>query len=108
MIFGTLVNKLKGEGVFERKIKMLRTPLFALMSLLKSKEFLHKSMTVEQMKDLILKFLESDLDEVVKTENIRQSLSSWRQIISDLTISNEYFDTSVVNFPDLAFRKLQK
>lgn len=108
MIFGTIVNRLKGESVFQRKQKMLRTPLFALLSLLKCKDFAHESIDKEQIKETIINFLRRDLDEVMKVDNIKQSLVGWRWIISDMMLTNELIDTHSVNFPDLAFRKLQK
>lgn len=87
---------------------MLRTPLFALLAILKRDEFLDKSQDKHLIKDVIINFLEKDYEEIMNVKNIKDSMYGWRQIISDLTLSNELVDAMSVNLPDLTTKKIPK
>ena len=87
---------------------MLRTPLFALLAVINCNDFLQKSINSEAIKDMILNYLQYDIDEVMKQENVRDSVNGWHFIIQDFLLNNEIMDTMSINQPDLSFRKLQK
>jgi len=42
IICGTIINKGCNQKVFERKLKMLRAPLFSLLQICQSKDFITK------------------------------------------------------------------
>ena len=50
IICGSIVKKHQNQSVFERKLKMLRTPIFALLSILLSKDFSYKDSYVNNVK----------------------------------------------------------
>lgn len=59
-IFGTVVNKLPLQNHFERRLKMLRTPIFGLLSVCQQEDFCNKQETIDQIKEGVLMFLKID------------------------------------------------
>ena len=61
---------------------------------------------MDLIKNHVINFLRYDYDQVMLQPNIQQSLSGWRQLISDMSLTNELFSVMSMNLPDLNFRKL--
>lgn len=65
LISGTVVNRGPGYHLFERKLKMLRVQLFALLSIIQCKNLVNEDSQIGSIKRGITKFLKSDVTEVL-------------------------------------------
>ena len=57
IICGTIVNKGHNQGRFERKLRMLRAPLFSLLQICQSKEFAKNARETKVLKEGVMKYL---------------------------------------------------
>lgn len=78
LICGTLINHKPGQAVFERKLKMLRTSLYSLLSVVQCYKFAENDEQVDEVKDAVLAFLTNDSDEVFKQNHIKECLDGWK------------------------------
>jgi len=85
-IFGTVVSKASNQRQFERRLKMLRTPIFGLLSVCQQEDFCSKQATIEQIKDGVQMFLKID-DHIEKIKATR-FLRGWQRILTDLVADN--------------------
>ena len=57
IICGTIVNKGLGQPQFDRKLKMIQAPLFTMLQLVKSKEFVVNAEQRNAILDAVSHFL---------------------------------------------------
>lgn len=50
LICGTLINRNRYQNIFDRKLKMLRTPLFSMLSIIQAKDFANRNILIEKVK----------------------------------------------------------
>lgn len=100
-ISGTVVSRGSHHAAFERKLKMLRLPLYALLSILQCKDFTETKTQIEDIKEGIQKFLVYDSSEILDHLQVKESLFGWRHIINDMVNNNEILDVHTINIPDL-------
>lgn len=81
IIFGTLSNCGTTEWAFQRKQKMLRTSIFALLSVMNCNEFLDKSVKADVLQEALINYLQYDLDEVMNQPNIKNAMNGWRFVM---------------------------
>lgn len=101
-ISGTVVRKDSSYATFQRKLKMLRVPLFALLAVCQMEGFADDVQMVNELKEGALKFLRSDTQEVIKQLGLDTCFLGWQSIINDMVNNNELTDVKAINLPDLS------
>ena len=92
-IRGTVVG---GTG-FEQKLRMVSTEMFGMLSVSESALVVPTIEASEKIKNLIVKYLETDKYEVLKTIGVLAKLEGWRDILIDKCLYNELTDVQLVN-----------
>lgn len=106
IICGTVISKQFGQPQFQRKLKMLRTPIFSLLSLCQQEDFCWKEEVTQQIKEGVLQFLKVDGHlEKVQAERF---LRGWPRILEDLAGDNQLTDVRAFNFPNLKVTTVEK
>ena len=70
LICGSVVNKGNNQGIFDRKLKMMRASLFTLLSISHSREFTKSKLHSKFIKEAIIKFNQFDSDNVMNEISI--------------------------------------
>lgn len=65
-ICGTIIQKESFYSTFQRKLKMLRVPIFSLLALSQVEGFASNVDMVNEIKEGVLKFLRNDTQEIIK------------------------------------------
>jgi len=91
------VNKGHDQGRFERKLRMLRAPLFSLLQICQSKEFAKNARQTKVLKDGTIKYLQYESKKFLEKLRIEQKLEGWEQVLEDKCTRNELMDIKSVN-----------
>lgn len=108
VICGTIVNKGIGQKDFDRKLKMLRAPLFSLLQLCQSKEFVKSEENVKNIKEGMAELLKSESYQLFKQLEIHKKLEGWEKLLRKKCTQNELMDIKNVNLPDLSQNMIEK
>lgn len=108
LISGTVVTSKNNQGIFERKLKMLRAPIFSLLAVCQCKEFADKEKQVETVKNGIIRYLKTDAYEILEQMDVLKVFGGWQHIINDIALNNELTDVRPLNFPELNAYNLVK
>ena len=77
IICGTVVNKLKGQPQFHRKLKMIRASLFTMMCISGSRIFISERYQTHKLKNGCIRYLDFDNIDVLEGMNIKEKLDGW-------------------------------
>lgn len=102
MICGTVVSREPGQGVFDRKLKMLRTPIYSMLAIAQCRDFFPQRDLVDQMKGGLHKFLKTDNWDMFEALDIDGKFAGWSHVLSDMALHNELTDVRAINRPDVA------
>lgn len=108
LICGSLVKRLPGQGLFERKLKMLRTTLYCLLAVSRCRHFSDSKEEYQAIEEGVLRYLKTDAFELLEQMEMRESMDGWRHVLSDLALNNELADMRVINLPDLNEQNIEK
>ncbi len=96
------------QQVFERKLKMLRTSLYCLLSVVQCKAFSENYEQIGHIKDGILKYLRTDAYELLKNSKVHLQLHGWKHVLNDVSLNNEVNDIKVINMPDISAYNIEQ
>ncbi len=77
LICGTLVNKNSFQNLFDRKLKMLRTPIFSMLSIILAKDFANRNILINKVKEGIQNYLQHDKIEYLEQIEIKNCMNGW-------------------------------
>ena len=100
IICGTVVNKGLGQPQFDRKLKMLRAPLFAMMMCLQAKDFVVDNENAEAIQKAMQEFLRQENYHLLDSLDITEKLDGWDKLLKYMCLENELMDVKNINPPD--------
>lgn len=102
LIMGSVVRKFERQRLFERKLKMLRTPLYCLLAICQCRDFFEDQRGVKALKKGAEKFMKTDSIALLERLNLDKKLKGWPHILNDMANHNELTDVRTINLPDLS------
>ena len=94
--------------MFERKLKMIRAPIFSLLAVSRCQNFTEDQAQYQRIMQGILRYLKDDAYDLLSQMEMRETLTGWKHVMNDMCLNNELTDVRVVNFPELNKRNLEK
>lgn len=102
IICGTIVNRRATQDVFDRKLKMVRTPLYCLLAICQTREFFPDQKLVHGLKEGVQLFLKNDNWELLDHLRIKNKFSGWSHVLNDMALHNELTDVRAINRPEVS------
>ena len=82
-------------------MKMMRAPLFALLQLSQSVEFITKRHYIDVLKEGVTKYLQFESDGLYEELGVDNKMKGWLHLLFDKCLENELMDVKTVNFPEV-------
>ena len=94
--------------MFERKLKMVRTPVYCLLSICQMREFFPDQKLVDALKDGIQLFLRNDNWEIFEHLRMENKFAGWSHVLNDMALHNELTDVRTINRPEVSAYNVEK
>ena len=80
---------------------MVKAPLFALLQLSQSIEFITKPRYMEILKEGVNQYLHFDYDNLYEELGVGNKMKGWLHLLFDKCLWNELMDVKTINFPEV-------
>lgn len=97
---GTVVTKRQRQGMFDRKLKMMRIGMFALLAVCQCRLIFEDQDSVKDFKSGVHTYLQRDTQDLLEEIGVEKKVRGWSHVIHDMTLRNELTDVRVINRPD--------
>ena len=81
VICGTIVNRGIGQPQFDRKLKMINAPIYALLQLMQSREFVQNKEQADVIKQAVSSFLRTEAYHLLDRLDINEKLEGWEKLL---------------------------